>query len=59
MTYRWLPAKSKAKVRFLILMLDVPEDFKGVARVACKDGFVRVREMRSSRQLVVPVENFI
>lgn len=59
MTYRWLPAKSEEKVRFLILMLDVSADFKGVASVACKDTFVRVRESRSSRQLVVPVEKFI
>jgi len=33
-TYRWLPAKSKAQVRFLILLLEVPEAFRGVARVS-------------------------
>jgi hypothetical protein len=26
-TYRWLPAESKARVRFLILMFEVPETF--------------------------------
>jgi hypothetical protein len=59
MTYRWLPAKSEEKVRFMILMLNVSEDFKGVASVACKDTCVQVRETRSSRQLVVPIEKFI
>jgi hypothetical protein len=33
-TYRWLPAKSKAQVRFLILLVEVPEAFRGVARVS-------------------------
>ncbi|HXO30834.1 MAG TPA: hypothetical protein VN901_00625 [Candidatus Acidoferrales bacterium] len=33
-TYRWLPAKSKAQVRFLILLFEVPETFRGVARVS-------------------------
>jgi hypothetical protein len=32
-TYRWLPAKSKSQVRFLILLFQVPETFRGVARV--------------------------
>lgn len=30
LTYRWLPAKSKAEVRFLILLFEVPETFGGV-----------------------------
>jgi len=33
-TYRWLPAKSRAQVRFLILLVEVPEAFRGVARVS-------------------------
>ncbi len=33
-TYRWLPAKSKAQVRFLILLFEVPETFRGVASVS-------------------------
>jgi hypothetical protein len=33
-TYRWLPAKSKAQVRFLILLFVVPETFRGVASVS-------------------------
>jgi hypothetical protein len=33
-TYRWLPAKSKARVRFLILLFEVPETFRGVAAVS-------------------------
>jgi hypothetical protein len=33
-TYRWLPAKSKAQVRFLILLFEVPETFRGVTSVS-------------------------
>jgi hypothetical protein len=33
-TYRWLPAKSKAQVRFLILLFEVPRTFRGVAGVS-------------------------
>jgi hypothetical protein len=33
-TYRWLPAKSRAQVRFLILLFEVPETFRGIASVA-------------------------
>lgn len=33
-TYRWLPAKSKAQVRFVILLFEVPETFRGVAGVS-------------------------
>ncbi len=33
-TYRWLPAKSRARVRFLILLFEVPETFRGVASVS-------------------------
>jgi hypothetical protein len=33
-TYRWLPAKSKAQVRFLILLFEVSETFRGVAKVS-------------------------
>jgi hypothetical protein len=33
-TYRWLPAKSRAQVRFLILLFEVPETFRGVASVS-------------------------
>ena len=33
-TYRWLAAKSKARVRYLITLLQVPEDFRGVSSIA-------------------------
>ncbi len=58
-TYRWLAAKAEDRVRYLILMLEVPEDFKGVASAVCIDGCVRVREKSTRRQLVVPVKKFI
>lgn len=58
-TYRWLAAKAEDRVRYLILMLEVPEDFKGVASAVCMDGCVRVREKSTRRQFVVPVKKFI
>ena len=45
-TSRWLPAKSKAQVRFLILLFKVPETFRGVASVGYQ------RSMLSSPELV-------
>jgi hypothetical protein len=33
-TYRWLPANSKAQIRFLIVLFEVPETFRGVASVS-------------------------
>ena len=48
-TYRWLPAKSKAQVRFLILLFEVPETFRGVAQCFhCQEE----RSMLSSPELV-------
>jgi hypothetical protein len=58
-TYRWLPAKAEEKVRYLILMLDVPDGFQGVRSVICNDDYVRVQETRSNRKLVVPVKKFV
>jgi len=44
LTYRWLPAKSKARVRFLILLFEVPERFRGVASVSFARGKINVVE---------------
>ena len=59
-TYRWLPAKRGASVRFLILLFTVPEDFGGVMQVSINNGRASVREAGTrERQLEVPVGNFL
>ncbi len=43
-TYTRLSAKSIAKRRYMIVLLDVPETFKGAAAVDIERGFLRVTE---------------
>jgi hypothetical protein len=59
-TYRWLPAKSKVQVRFLILLLAVPEAFRGVASVSMADRTIDVVESgRRGRRLSVTAGKFL
>ena len=59
-TYRWLPAKSKARVRFLILMFEVPEKFRGVAGVSIAKRKIDVVESGGrGRKLSVAAEKFL
>lgn len=59
-TYRWLPAKSGLAVRFLILLLEVPEDFAGVKQFAIERGLGRIVEAGTrGRLLNVPTGNFL
>ncbi len=59
-TYRWLPAKSQVAVRFLILLLQTPEQFSGVKKVLFEDGEARIIEAGGAlRQLAVPVGRFL
>ncbi len=59
-TYRWLPAKSNAQVRFLILLLQVPEAFRGVARVSVALGKIEVVESGArGRNLSVAADRFL
>jgi len=59
-TYRWLPAKSNAQVRFLILLFRVPEAFHGVARVSVGNSRIEVVESGvSSRTLSVAARKFL
>ena len=59
-TYRWLPAKSKMRVRFLILLFKVPEKFCGVARVDIDGGKVNVLESGArGRKLSVVADKFL
>ena len=60
LTYRWLPAKSKAQVRFLILLFEVPEDFRGVASVSVAKGKIEVIESGTrGRKLSVAADRFL
>jgi hypothetical protein len=59
-TYRWLPAKSKAQVRFLILLFEVPEAFRGVARVSVGKRRIDVVESGvRGRRLSVAADKFL
>ena len=59
-TYRWLPARSRASVRFLILLFAVPEDFAGVEQVSIGGGTARVKETGTlGRSLTVAVGEFL
>jgi hypothetical protein len=59
-TYRWLPAKSKARVRFLILLFEVPETFRGVASVSIAKGKIDVVESGvRGRKLSVAADKFL
>lgn len=59
-TYRWLPAKSDLVIRYLILLLTVPEDFGGVKEVVIEQGQTCVTESGAQRrQLRVPVGHFL
>jgi hypothetical protein len=59
-TYRWLPAKSKAQVRFMILLFEVPETFCGVASVSVGTRKIDVVESGArGRRLSVAADKFL
>lgn len=58
-TYRWLPAKSKAQVRFLISLVEVPEAFRGVARVSVGKRRIDVESGVRGRTLSVAADKFL
>jgi hypothetical protein len=58
-TYRWLPAKSKAQVRFLILLVEVPEAFRGVARVSVGKRRIDVESGVRGRTLSIAADKFL
>ncbi len=59
-TYSWLPAKSKARVRFLILLFEVPETFRGVASVSVARKRIDVIETGvRPRKLSVAADKFL
>jgi hypothetical protein len=59
-TYRWLPAKSEAQVRFLILLFEVPETFRGVGSVSVAGKKIVVAESGlRGRKLAVAADKFL
>lgn len=50
-TYIWLPAKSQKRTRYMILMLQVAENFEGVAAVAVDRDSILVSE-RSTGSII-------
>jgi len=59
-TYRWLPARSKSQVRFLILLFEVPETFRGVANVSVGKRRINVVESGvRGRTLSVAADKFL
>ena len=42
-TYRWLPAKSKLRTRFLLFYTKVPDDFAAVADVVLDKGKLKIK----------------
>jgi hypothetical protein len=55
-TYRWLPALSEVKVRYLMLLLEIPFGFAGVEDVSFEGEQVTVRERGSMRILSIPAD---
>jgi hypothetical protein len=57
-TYKWLPAKSKLRTRFLFFYCPVPSGFTAVSDVLVEDGQIRITDksgkivtLKTSRQL--------
>jgi hypothetical protein len=50
-TYKWLPARAKAKSKYRICMFEVPQDFQGVAAIEVDRGSLLVQEKTKRRAL--------
>jgi hypothetical protein len=50
-TYRWLPAKSEATIRFFAMLEEIPADFRGVERIGLEGDAVHIHERGTSRKL--------
>ena len=58
-TYIWLPAKSIATRRYMIVLQDVPETFKGVAAVNIERSYVNVIERSTHAAFKTRANNFL
>lgn len=55
-TYRWLSAHSQINVRFLALLVEIPQDFLGIARISVGNNTVRIEEHETSRSITQTVD---
>ena len=58
-TYKWLPARTTAKSKYLICMFEVPEDFQGVAAVEVDRLSLFVQEKTKGRALHLRAKSFL
>ena len=59
-TYRWLPAKSSLRVRYLIMAFKTPEAFSGVSEVRVRGEVAHVVETEPrSRELTASIGDFL
>lgn len=60
LVYRWLPAKSRVSIRYMILLLRVPHGFRGVKSVSTASGKATVIENgRCARKLATHIKRFL
>jgi len=52
-TYRWLPAKSKIRTRFLLFYVGVPEGFNKVDDVTMKNGQIVITDRSAKKQVTL------
>jgi len=58
-TYSWLPAKSSTSSKYLIVLLQIPPDFAGVASVELTSRSLAIHEYAGGRTIRIPVRNFL
>ncbi|MCG8653342.1 MAG: hypothetical protein MI861_26120, partial [Pirellulales bacterium] len=51
--YRWLPGRQRVTVRYVAFLLEIPDDFRGVADVQAKDGEILVVERGTSERYTI------
>jgi hypothetical protein len=57
-TYKWLPARTSMTSKYMIVLVEVPQDFAGVASLAVDFGLLTMQES-AGRSLRVPTLAFL
>jgi hypothetical protein len=58
-TYKWLPARGTNTSKYVIALLEIPQDFSGVASVKVERGALRLNERSRERTLRIPAKAFL
>ncbi len=58
-TYIWLPAKSRKITRYMILLLQIPENFQGVAAVEIDRNCILAQEKSTQSIIRTPAKSFL